>query len=74
MAIRGSHMSPHTPTWSVCRLRVITKGDEPKVMFSTHEEEYDGDTEGLWIFHDEEGNEYNLFMARSRNGRISMIS
>lgn len=42
-------------------LLAVTKNNEPKVMFSTHEEEYEGDTEGYWIFHDEEGNEYNPF-------------
>lgn len=42
-------------------LLAVTKNNEPKVMFSTHEEEYEGDTEGYWIFHDEEGNGYNPF-------------
>lgn len=44
-------------------LLAITKENEVKVMYSTHEVEYEGDEEGYWILHDKEGNEYNPFMG-----------
>lgn len=42
-------------------LLAVTKENEVKMMYSTHEVEYEGDEEGYWIFHDKEGNEYNPF-------------
>ena len=46
---------------SVILLLAITKDDEIKIMWSTHEEEFDGDKDGYWLFHDNEGNDYNPF-------------
>lgn len=38
----------------VIELLVVTKDDEAKLMYSTHEEECEGDDEGYWLFHDED--------------------
>lgn len=42
-------------------LLAITEDDEIKMMYSTHEVEYEGDDDGYWLFHDTEGDEYNPF-------------
>lgn len=44
-------------------LLVITKSDGIKQMYSTHEQEFDGDEEGYWIFHESYGEcyDYNPF-------------
>lgn len=45
----------------VIQLIVITKDDDVKLMYSTHEEEFEGDEEGYWLFHDEDDEIYNPF-------------
>ena len=45
----------------VIQLLVITKDDEVKIMYSTHEDEFERDEEGYWLFHDEDCNTYDPF-------------
>lgn len=54
--------SPHDEygfvhTEDVVQLIVVTRNDETKFMYSTHQEEYDGDKEGYWLLYDEDANE-----------------
>lgn len=56
--------SPHDEygfvhTEDVVQLIVVTRNDETKFMYSTHQEEYDGDKEGYWLLYDEDANEYD---------------
>ncbi len=56
--------SPHDEygfvhTEDVIQLIVVTRNDETKFMYSTHQEEYDGDKEGYWLLYDEDANEYD---------------
>lgn len=46
-------------TEDVVQLIVVTRNDETKFMYSTHQEEYDGDKEGYWLLYDEDANEYD---------------
>lgn len=47
----------------VIKLLVITKDNAVKSMYSTHEDEFEGDEDGYWLFHDEDGEIYNPFFG-----------